>query len=386
MNTEFHPIQRKKSKNEQFKQFGNRPEFSKRVRGAPRTTKTWLVSGFIVFVIISFNFTNCSRDPKEQAAAQPVAVRVTKPVITDIESRLSYMGTVRANSEINVVARVQGTLISLPKAVGTRVNQGDMVAELDVLDLNAIVERFQSDLDYWSSRYESDKRLVEAEALPSEQAEASRRAFRAAKAMLAEAKAKLTKAKEFSPIRGRVLSWLAEPGQHLMPGQPILLLGNDDLEIHVEVVEEDLRRGVKVDIPVNLLNWQGNKFQSRVSEVSPIASGPTRTFTVRIPVPKNEVKDIRIGASMRMDFILKSSLNCVALPVEAISQEGGRSHIFLIQQATAKKQSVTIGIEQEGLVEVIFPWNGKDQAAISNLNSLSDGTPVFPVEVKEVRK
>lgn len=386
MKTKFHFIQRDKSENEQVKQFRNKPEFSEGVQGAPRTTKAWLVSGILVFVIISFAFTNCSRDHKDRATTRPVAVRVVKPVITDIESRLSYMGTVHANSEVNVIARVQGTVLSLPKAEGARVNQGDLVAELDVLDLNAIVERLQVDLDYWNRRYESDKRLVEAEALPSEQAEASRRAFRTAKAALAEAEAKLAKAKEFSPIRGRVLSWLAEPGQHLMPGQPILLLGNDDLEIHVEVVEEDLRRGVKVDISVNVLGWQGNKFQSRVSEVSPIASGPARAFTVRIPVPKNEAEDIRIGASMRMDFVLKSSLNCVALPVEAISQEGGRPHIFLIIQNIAKKQRVTVGIEQEGLVEVTFPWNGKDLVAISNLSSLSDGTPVFPVEAKEVRK
>jgi len=348
--------------------------------------KTKFHSILIVFVIILFTFANCSRNHKDQPTTRPVAVRVVNPVITDIESRLSYMGTVHANSEVNVIARVQGTLLTLPKAEGASVNQGDMVAELNVLDLNAIVERLQADMDYWSRRYESDIRLVEAEALPSEQAEASRRAFRAAKAALAEAEAKLAKAKEFSPIRGQVLSWLAEPGQHLMPGQPILLLGNDDLEIHVEVVEEDLRRGINVDIPVNVLNWQGNKFRSRVSEVSPIASGPARTFTVRIPVPKSEVKDIRIGSSLRVDFVLKSSLNCVALPVEAIFREDGRSQIFVIQQAAAKKQLVTVGIEQEGFVEVTFPWNGKDLVAVSNLSSLSDGTPVFPVEVQEVRK
>ncbi len=348
------------------------------------------ISSFIIstllIIVVGFAVSSCSDNRADQVTVPPVAVRVTQPMLMDMQSRLSYMGTVHANREVKVIAQVQGTVVSLPKPEGAPVNKDEQVVEIDVPDIRATVERLQADLDYWHRRYEADQRLVEAEALPSEQMETSLRAYRSAKAALAEAEAKLDKAKEFSSIKGQVLSWLVEPGQHVMPGQPILLLANDVIEIHVEVVEEDLGRGIRVGVPVKVQDWQGHTFQSKVSEVAPVTSGPARTFTIKLPVPAltNHVEDLRIGSSMQVDFILKSSGNSVAVPVEAISNQGGNPHIFLIHENRAKKQPVTIGIEQDAWVEVEFHWNGKDRVAISNLSSLEDGVPVFPVEIKEV--
>ncbi|NIV94907.1 efflux RND transporter periplasmic adaptor subunit [candidate division KSB1 bacterium] len=339
----------------------------------------------ILLASLSFSMVSCGEGSADQAKVRPVAVRVVKPVVAEMQNRLSYMGTVHADREVKVIAQVQGTVSSLPKPEGTSVNKGDLVAEIAVPDLQATVERLQADLDYWQQRYQADKILVEAEALPSEQMEASLRAYRSAKAALAEAEAKLAKAQEFSSIKGKMLSWLVEPGQHVMPGQPILLLGNHQLEIHVEVVEEDVRRGVRVGVPVNVQDWRGQIFQSEVSEVAPVATGPARTFTVKMPAPtfSNQVEGLLVGASMQVDFILKSSGDGMTVPVEAISRRGGNPHIFLIRENSAKKQPVTTGIEQDGWIEVAFPWNQKDPVAISNLNNLRDGVPVFPAEIKE---
>ncbi len=343
------------------------------------------ISAFLI-ITAGFSLSGCSDNRADEVTVTPIAVRVTQPMRMDLQSRVSYMGTVRANREVKVIAQVQGTVVSLPKAEGVPVSKAEQVAEIDVPDIRAIAERLQADLDYWRRRYEADQRLVEAEALPSEQMEVSLRAYRSAKAAMAEVEAKLDKANEFSSINGKVLSWLVEPGQHVMPGQPILLLGNDELEIHVEVVEEDLRRGIRVGVPVYVQDWQGHKFQSKVSEAAPVASGRARTFTVKLPVPalKNSGEELRVGSSMQVNFILESSSDGIAVPVAAISSQAGNSNIFLIQENRAKKQPVTIGIEQDGWVEVVFLWNGKDRVAISNLRSLEEGTPVFAVETKEV--
>lgn len=341
----------------------------------------------VLITVVGFAGTRCSDNSTDQETVRPVAVRVTQPIITDLQSMMSYMGTVHANREVKVIAQVQGTVISL-KSEGADVATNEMVAEINVPDIRAAAERLQADVDYWQHRYQADQRLVAVEALPSEQMEVSLRAYRSAKAALAEAEAKLAKAREFSSIKGQALSWLVEPGQHVMPGQPILLIGNDELEIHVEVVEEDLRRGIRIGVPVKVQNWRGGKFQSEVSEVAPVASGPSRLFTVKLPVPHqaNNAEDLRVGTSMRVDFILESTSNTVAVPLEAISTQGGNPHIFLVQENYAKTQPVTTGIEQNGWIAVVFPWNGKDRVAISNLGSLDDGALVFPVELKEHAK
>lgn len=352
---------------------------NKRTLGSKKSTLLILLTMLAPLAVIS-----CGDSDDGSPVSRPVAVRVAKPIITDMQSRLTYMGTVHANREVRVIAQVQGTVMRLPKLEGASIITGDLVAEIDVPDLRANVERLTAERDYWCRRHESDQRLVQAEALPQEQAEASLRACRSAKAALAEVEARLAKANEISSINGRVLSWLVEPGQHVMPGQPILLLGDDDLEIHVEVVEEDLQRGVIAGTPVEVQYQRGGNLQSTVAEVAPVASGPGRTFTVELPMPLsgNHREELRIGSSMHVEFILAASKNAQAVPVEAVARQGDRSHIFLIQHDRAIKQEVTTGIEQEGWIEVGFPWNGEDLVAVSNLGSLKDSVAVFPVEVE----
>lgn len=339
-------------------------------------------------VFTTLAFTSCTEKNGNRPKDRPVAVRAMKPIMTDMQNRLSYVGTVHANREVRVIAQVQGTVIKLPKPAGAAIQIGELVAEIDAPDLRANVERLTAERDYWCRRQESDQRLVQAEALPAEQAEASLRACRSAKAALAEVEAKLAKAKEHSPISGKVLAWLAEPGQHVMPGQPILLLGDNDLEIHVEVVEEDLRRGIQIGTPAQVRDWRGGEFQTKVMEVASVTSGIARTFSVELPMPSpdNHRENLRIGASMRVDFILAANRSALAVPVEAIARQGDRIHIFLIRQNHAAKKEVTTGIEQDGLIEVAFDWNGEDWVAVSNLGSLKDSVEVFPVEIEYTRQ
>ncbi len=354
-----------------------------KVSVAMRTALSLILAAVPALVLV-----NCSDENAAVQNNRPIAVRAMQPVLTGLQNRLSYVGTVHANREVRVIAQVQGTVIRLPQPAGAAIQRGELVAEIDVPDLRANVERLAAERDYWCRRQESDQRLVQAAALPAEQAEASLRACRSAQAAWAEAEARLAKAKEHSPISGSVLAWLVEPGQHVMPGQPILLLGDHHLEIHAEVVEEDLRRGVQINTPARVRDWQGNEFETKVTDVAPVTSGAARTFAVEMPMPAllNQNAALRIGGSMRVDFILAAKRSAIAVPVEAIVRQGDKTHVFLIRQNRALKKEITPGIEQEGLIEVSFDWNGEDWVAVSNLGSLKDSVEVFPVEIEYARQ
>lgn len=327
----------------------------------------------------------CGGSSNNQSTVPPIAIRVTKPIIADMENRLSYLGTVHSRQEVRVIAQVQGTVVSLPFKEGVKVKEGDLVAQIDAPDLRAAVERLRAEKEYWCRRYEADQRLVKAEALPEEQMESSKRACRSAKAALAEAESRLAKTVEKSAMDAEILSWFVEPGQSVMPGQPILLLGNNQLEIQAEVVEEDLRLGVKVGIAAEVSNGLDHSFRTEVVEVSPVASGRARTFTVRLAVPDSKAEHLRKGASIRVVFLLKESQQVVTVPLNAIADQDKDPHLFIIRDQKAFRQQVELGIEKDGWIEASFPWNGQDFVAVSNLGSLNDSTPVFTVLVEEGR-
>lgn len=329
--------------------------------------------------------SGCSKGTDEKSEEAPVAIRVIQPVIKTMENRMSYIGTVHSRQEVRVIARVQGTVRNLPYEEGARIRRGEVIAELSAPEIRAKVERLTAERDYWCNRWEEDKRLVEKEVLAPEQAQVSERACKSARAALAEAQSQLDKISEKAPFNGEVLKWFVEPGQSVMPGQPILLIGDDPLEIQVDVVEEDLQRGVQSGMPVKIEVGQEFSFSSKVSEISPISSGPTRTFVVKVPVPPSVKLNLRKGSSVRTIFIIESKKDVITVPVNAVADEDTDPHIFLVSQNTAKRQEVKVGIEQQGWIEVDFPWNGEDWVAVTNLGSLTDGSRVFAVKQEEVK-
>jgi len=350
-----------------------------RLQGLRRLMRT------ILLVAVPLAFANCGNSADEEPAVQPVAVRMVKPVVMDMGSRVAYMGTIQSQKEVKVIAQVQGTIASLPIEEGGDVGAGDIVATLAVPELRAVVERLESERDYWCSRYEADQRLVAADALPREQMESSQRGCRSGRAAVAEAESRLKKATGRSPVNGQVLKWFVEPGQSVMPGQAILLLGTHDLEIHVEVVEEDLRRGVAVGTMAEIETAAGERLTTVVSEVAPASSGATRTFTVKLPLSAHERPRLRTGTSATVIFVLQVRKSATAVPVDAVADRGGDPHLFLINGDRAVRQPIKLGVEQDGWIEVDFPWNGKDAVATTNLDVLVDDRPVFGVMVEGVR-
>ncbi|MBN1541258.1 HlyD family efflux transporter periplasmic adaptor subunit, partial [candidate division KSB1 bacterium] len=274
------------------------------------------------------------------------------------------------------------TVRELPVAEGGRIQAGDLLLRLDAPDLQAVVDRLRVERDYWEQRSAADRRLAEQNALPAEQAETSLRAFGSADAAYREALSRLEKAEDHSPVTGRVLKWLVEPGQHVMPGQPLLLIGDNAAEIRVEVIETDLQRGIREKTRVDYLDNQGVQRHAVVREVAVQAQGAARTFTLRIDPLEADMRDVRLGSAVAIDFILRQAQNILVVPVAAIADE---NRLFVIRDGQAREQRVRTGIEADERIEVDFDWNGQDEVAVSNLSALRDGVPVYAVPIGEVQ-
>jgi len=345
------------------------------------------LKGYGAIVLVALPLTAglaaCGDQTEAPAPAPPVAVRVASPMLRTMGASLQYMGRVQSRREVKVIAQAQGTVRDLPFDEGQSVVVGDTVARLAVPDLQALADRLRADRDYWCERYRADERLVAASALPREQMRSSQRACRTASAALTEAESRLARALETSPLAGKVLARFVEPGQAVMPGQPLLLLGSDGLEIRVEVVEEDLSRGIAVGIAAEVEVGSQEPFQAAVTQVAPMSSGAARTFAVTVPAPSTAAAPSRRGAAARVRFLLESGAQVIAVPVAAVNDRDRNPHVFAIRAQRAVRQAVEPGIEQDGWVEVAFAWNGTDVVAVSNLSALSDGVTVYAVPVQE---
>lgn len=345
------------------------------LRVQPISHVIWTMAIAILLILGSSGCTRRTEAPPER----PIAVRVATVRHTELAEAIEYLGTVHAVHEVPINARIQGTVVQIPRNEGEVVIAGDILVRLSAPHLDSALERLRADDNYWSLRLDEDLRLAENGSIPLEQVKSSRRSAKVARAALSEAETMLTWATERSPFEGVILEWRAEPGQHVMPGQPLLLIGDNDFEFHVPVLEEDLRRGIRRHTPAMIEMYDGQVLMSEVTEVGAIAMTMTRSFSVTVSVPAGHEAGFRIGESIPVRFLLSESESVATVPAYALAGGEADPHVFLIEDGRARRWTVEPGIAEKGRVAIAPTLPPTAQVAVSNLDELEDGVAVFSV-------
>jgi membrane fusion protein (multidrug efflux system) len=150
------------------------------------------------------------------------------------------------------------------------------------------------------------------------------------------------------------------------------ILSTDDLEITF-LIPERLLSTVKKGSAANLTfdAFPGETFQGKVSKLSPSLDTTTRTRKATL---KLDTRDERIipGLYARVRILVEEKENAIVIPVDAVSGNA----VFIIDGTLAKKSVVTLGIEQDGMVEVLSGVKAGDKIVTKGQNQIADGTTV----------
>jgi HlyD family secretion protein len=91
-----------------------------------------------------------------------------------------------------------------------------------------------------------------------------------ARAALADIEAKLAKATLVAPVDGVVALLVAEPGEIVSPGQPVLTLAAANERWFTFTIREDMLSGLTVGSPVRLVTAKGDRIAAKVTELRPL--------------------------------------------------------------------------------------------------------------------
>ena len=105
-----------------------------------RVTVVLLVLGVVVVLLVGW------RVKKQQAAAVPrrqveIVVGVVKPLRKDLELKIAYSADVIPNRQVAIFSKVSGYIKRLGADLGDYVRAGQLLVEVDALELNAAVEQ-----------------------------------------------------------------------------------------------------------------------------------------------------------------------------------------------------------------------------------------------------
>jgi len=315
--------------------------------------------------------------------ADPLRVTTTRPATGEITRYVALPGTLRANQQVTVQARVAGFVRSITVDRGDRVSAGQTLAEIEVPELLAEKARQLAEVkvaEAEARRLETARQrspdLVTAQSLDT----ATGR-LEVARADLEKTSTLLRYANLTAPFSGTVTGRFVDPGAFVPAGAGggasavVTLVDTTVIRALVGVPETDAVR-IRPGQPVRVsVEGSGQPLAATVSRHAGALDEDTRTLPVEADLPNPE-GTLRPGMSATVRIGVERRPGAMLLRTDAIVVEKAAAHVFVVDGGLCRRTPVKLGIQDGATTEITSGLTGTEAVIFPARSAPADRTPV----------
>ncbi len=343
-----------------------------------------------IFILgLSFSLTGCA---KTESVKEEIPLVRSQTVKMDVLGQVAnYSGEVRGRYETQLAFQVSGKIIKRSVELGSVVNSGDVLMEIDGKDIrqtvninSAQVASAQSQLSLAEKNLERYRKLHEQGAISSAQLDQYQNSYEAALANLRQSSAQYTQGANqlsYSTLvadsTGVISSINAEVGQVVSAGQSILTLvkdGEREIEINVPESRIDEMHNIQ-QVRISFWALPGVIAEGKVREISPVADKVTRTYKIRISLI-NPPAGVNLGMTANVAVTNSTNQQTVQIPLTAIYQTGDTPHLWVIKDGIVNFRPVKVGAFGDGKVQILEGLQDGDVVVTAGVQKLREGEKV----------
>jgi RND family efflux transporter MFP subunit len=318
-----------------------------------------------------------------------IYVKTALPQAAGASRTVALPGTLQGAVQAPIAARAAGYVKSWNKDIGSRVEKGDVLAELEAPELDQQVSQAKAVRDQTASTVALAQTTVDRwdalrknDVVAQQDLDERRAALVQAKANLAAADANLQRLQELeafkhvtAPFAGIVTKRNIDVGDLIdTSGKPLFLLSQTDpLRVYVNV-PQSYANLVKTGQSVNVTQaeLQGQTFKGQVTRTSGSIDASTRTMQVEVSL-SNKDGALLPGAYVQVALPLSASAT-LSVPSNALLFRGEGTRVAVIDgNGKVKLHAVTLGRNSGTTVEVTSGLQATDRLVLNPPDSLVDG-------------
>ncbi|MFW5910639.1 MAG: efflux RND transporter periplasmic adaptor subunit [Thiohalospira sp.] len=320
-----------------------------------------------------------AEDREETAKDEDPRVVRTVTVEAGEQAAWSLVGTVRARHEAERGFRAGGELVERMVDAGEHVREGDPLARLDDSDRRRELEAARAGLteaqaraDYARAEAERVAEMVTTDNVSEQEHDRAESEAAAAEAALLAARAERDLAAERlawttlrAPADGTVMEVLAEPGEVVGTGEPVVRFAHGAREVEVSIP------GIRREGAVETARLPGGE----AVELRDLAAGAdpaTRTWRARYTLP-DDADDRPLGSTVRLTFQPEEEV--VRIPVGALADRGEGTAVWAVEDGAVERRSVEVVATGQETAEVRGIEPGVEVVA-AGTHTLQPGQPV----------
>jgi RND family efflux transporter MFP subunit len=289
-----------------------------------------------------------------------------------MDSTVTTTGIVRlrVGSEVRVGSQLSGIVKKLNVTVGSHIEQGDVIAEIDSRNLEARIEQAraaiqmdETDLHKAEFNLKRSEALVSAGLAPRQQSEDSALVVESAKAKLEKSRRDLAVIESDlayvqirAPISGTVASVSTQEGETVAASFAaptfITIIKDDALELIAMVDETDIGN-VRPGNPATFTTetFPSQEFSGVVRRIAPKATIISGVVDYEVGI------EIRNGRALKPDMtsnvtIRTAQHDALVIPNSAIERDGDDRFVRVVKDGKLQKRSVTIGLRDGAVTEI----------------------------------
>ncbi|WP_420573845.1 efflux RND transporter periplasmic adaptor subunit [Kordia sp.] len=351
----------------------------------------------ILLIVLVVTFTSCGEEEKKQEQLKR-PVKYQEVGYLGGEKIRSFSGTAQTDKIIKMSFRNSGIITELNAKLGQKVKKGQLLGKLDNVAARLSYEQSLTQVNSAESQLNTAKlsldrvrTLYEKGSTSLSDFEAAKNSYKTASESYKSSKRGLAIQKEqirygylYAPENGTIATVDAEIDENVSTGQLIATLNSgSDMEITIGIPESVIN-GVTngMNVSVNFSSLTDEKFQAKVTEISPAVDPNTATYPVRVKLnnPSDKIKS-GMTANVTFDFgDRKVNNKTLVVPANAVGEDSNGRFVFLIEgtddNAKVKKQKISIGtLTPEGF-EVTSGLQVGQKIATAGLQTLLNGQEV----------
>lgn len=334
------------------------------------------LSRFVLFVMLFAVFIPV----RAMAQQSPVPVYVTIAETRFFADEIEALGTLKANENVNLTSSVTERITAIYFDSGARVNQGDVLIEMDAAQEKALLEEAKSVLAEAQKQVERLTPLVKQGATSESAMDTAQLNLQTAKARVAAIESQISERIVTAPFDGKLGLRNVSVGSMAQPGTLITTLDDDTvmkLDFSIpEVYLPALREGGKVTALARA--FPDEIFEGVVASIDSRVDPVTRAISVRAVVD-NADHTLRPGMLMRIK-LQKNPRQALVVPEETLVPRGDRNFVFVLNEqgdkTVAVMQPVTLGARRNGDVEITDGLKAGDKVVTHGTLRLQDGAAV----------
>ena len=307
----------------------------------------------------------------------------------DLDRVLPLTGSLAPLTEATVKAKVAGELIAVTVREGESVQQGQVLARIDLTEVEARVAAREADVAAaraqlgWAEKNRGQQKALLEKAFISQSAfdniqsnyDVAAARLRAAEADRVVARKSLGDAVLVAPFAGIVSLRHAQPGERVaLDARVVSIVDLSRLQLEASVPPAaigQVRIGQALNFRVE--GFGEREFDGRIERINPAASAGSRSISI-YAVIDNRDRLLRGGMFAQGALTLSHARGVLAVPASAVREEIGQPFIYAIEDGRVTKKNVKVGAaDAAGRVQVLEGLAAGDRIVRLNLGALREG-------------